>query len=574
MTKKAIPFLLILIAWGTIAVADDAVDTEMKNDVLLRALVDELERGNSGLKIEDLERPYFIEYALLDTNNVGVQAGLGAVFSRNENRARRLRTDIRVGSYELDNTNYQGEFDGFFGGAFGFFGGAAPIPIEDDYTAIRQAVWWTTDREYKSVTESFEKKKAFMEGKVIEDKPNDFSQEKPTVAFEPKANLALPVDKFESLAVAVSKLFREHPEIKSSSASVSGTAWNRYLVNSEGARLRTAHTNCTLVINATIQADDGMELSDSITASARAFEGLPSLAELEEKCAEMIDRLKKVKNAPKLDSYSGPVLFDAAPAASVFSSKFARRFSGGQRALGARRRPDNLENKLNKRILPRFVNVVDDPTLETLQDEPVLGHYRYDDQGVPAQKVQLVEAGMLRTLLMARNPSKDIKRSNGHGRGSYRIGAAHACLVLSTDQGSDKDALKQELLDACEDEDLEIGIRIASLGRSGTSGGFSRFGFSFPGFGRQRGGTMPLAMYKVFPDGLEELVRGAEFAEISPKAFKRILAAGDKLHVNNKAGIQGKTVAAPALLFEELDLAEIDRDFDKPPVLPSPLARE
>ncbi|MCH8150562.1 MAG: hypothetical protein IH987_21730, partial [Planctomycetes bacterium] len=112
----------------------------------------------------------------------------------------------------------------------------------------------------------------------------------------------------------------------------------------------------------------------------------------------------------------------------------------------------------------------------------------------------------------------------------------------STEQGSDEDALKQELLDACEDEDLEFGIRVASLGRSDTSGGFSRFGFLFSGFGRQRGGTMPLAMYKVFPDGREELVRGAEFAEISPKAFKRILAAGDKLHVNNKAGMQGKTV--------------------------------
>lgn len=568
MAKRAIPFLLILMACRTIAVADDAADTEIKNDVLFRALVDELERGRSGLKIEDLERPYFIEYALLDINNIDVQAALGAVFSRNENRARRLRTDIRVGSYELDNTNYQGDFAGFFGGGFG---GGAPIPIEDDYDAIRQAVWWTTDREYKSVTEAFEKKKAFMEGKIIEDKPSDFSQEKPSVAFEARATLALPMDKFESLAVAVSKIFREHPEIKSSSASVNGTAWNRYLVNSEGTRLRTAHTSCKLVINATIQADDGMELSDSITAGARSFEKLPSLDELAKDCAEMVDRLKKLRDAPKLDSYSGPVLFDPAPAASIFSSKFARRFSGGQRALGGRRRADNLENKLNKRILPRFVNVVDDPTLETLQDEPVLGHYRYDDQGVPAQKVQLVEAGKLRNLLMARNPSKDFDRSNGHGRGWYRIDAGHACLVLSTDDGTEKDAMKQELLDACEDEDLEFGIRIASLGRVAAPGGFSQFGF--PGMGGQRGGSMPLAMYKVFPDGREELVRGAEFAEISPKAFKRIIAAGDKLYVSNKSGIQGKTVAAPALLFEELDLAEIDRDFDKPPVLPSPLAR-
>ena len=147
---------------------------------------------------------------------------------------------------------------------------------------------------------------------------------------------------------------------------------------------------------------------------------------------------------------------------------------------------------------------------------------------------------------------------------------------MTTDSAADEATLKEEMLEACADEDLEFGIKVASLGEAGSSRRFGRFAFlDFGGFGGRRGGpTMPLVMYKVFPDGREELVRGAEFDRISPKAFKRILAAGEKLHVINKGGAEGRTVAAPALLFEELDLAKIDRDFDRPPVLPPPLARD
>ncbi|MHC4697654.1 MAG: metallopeptidase TldD-related protein, partial [Planctomycetota bacterium] len=208
---------------------------------------------------------------------------------------------------------------------------------------------------------------------------------------------------------------------------------------------------------------------------------------------------------------------------------------------------------------------------------PVLGHYKYDDQGVPARPVTLVKDGRLKTLVMSRNPSKEFKNSTGHGRGSHRVSTSTGCLVISADQGLDEAALKTELLEACADEDLEYGIRVASLAGSMRSGGFSPYGFGgdFDMFsGRRRGsGTDPLVMYKVFPDGREELVRGAEFAEIDLKAFKRILAAGDKPYVLNTGGTTGRTVAVPALLFEELDLAKIDRDFDKPPILPTPLAR-
>lgn len=577
--KRIAASIVTVLLLAAPASAEKAVQREMNNDVVLRALVDELERGNTGLKLQDLERPYFIEYALADTGSARVTAELGAVTSSNTSRSRRLRADVRVGSYELDNTNFGGGYGGFdFGGAFGGMFWWSAIPIEDDYNAIRQAIWWDTDRQYKSVLESLAQKKAFMETKVIEDKPEDFSRELPTVYFEDRIDPSLGTDRLERLAVALSKVFRDHPQVKQSSATLRATQGNNYLVNTEGSRLRTAETIYSLTVSATVQADDGMELSDTLSVYTRRLEELPSLDELAGRCRDMAEQLVAVKNAPLLDNYIGPVLFDAEAAASVFSQQMLRRFAGGQRPVGSRRSPDDFANMLNRRILPRFMNVVDDPTQEAIAGTPVTGHYNYDDQGVPARRVSLIEGGRLKALLMSRNPSKEFKKSTGHGRGSRQPRATAGCLIVTADPPADAATLRQELIEACQDEGLEYGIRIASLGGTGAGAGVPAYLrryealFGFSDMGSQRG-TTPLVMYKVYPDGREELVRGAEIARFDLKAFKRMLAAGDTPYVLNSGGAATHTVVAPAMLFEELDLAKMDRDFDKPPILPTPLAR-
>jgi hypothetical protein len=270
----------------------------------------------------------------------------------------------------------------------------------------------------------------------------------------------------------------------------------------------------------------------------------------------MAEQLLAVKDAPTLDSYSGPVLFEPKAATTMFTQHFGSRFAGGQRPVGSQKSADDFENKLDRRILPRFLNVTDDPTRETIADVQVMGHYVYDDQAVKARPVPLVEQGRLKALLMSRNPSKKFKSSTGHGRGTYRPETSVGCLIVTATDGADDPMLRKELIEACADEGLEYAIRIASFGSIGGSG------------------SVPLAMYKVYPDGREELVRGTEIARVDLKAFKRLLAAGNTPYVlNSTTWHGGRTVSAPAMLFEELDLAKADRDFDKPPILPTPLAR-
>jgi len=535
------------------ALAED-LEQELERDVVLRALVDELARNQANLELEDLERPYFIEYALADVSGAYVSAELGAVTGRREARARSLRADVRVGSYKLDNTNFGGGYGRYWGSFYGGYGRGAAIPIEDDYNAIRQAIWWATDRDYKSVVEALVQKKAFMESKLIKDKPDDFSRESPAVCLEQRLDPTVDGERLERTVLALSEILREYPDVKESAAYASGGGGNKYLVNTEGTRIRTSAMNFSVSVNATVQADDGMELSDSFTVHGRTWEQLPPLDELSQRCRKMVTQLIAVKDAPMMaEPNTGPVLFEPEAAAAIFSARFSGRFTGGQPTVGSGRDADDFANKLDQRILPRFLRVVDDPTLETIAGEPVMGHYVYDDQGVKARVVVLVEGGRLKTQLMSRNPSKEFKQSTGHGRGLYGPSASIGCLIVTADPASNAEELKEELFEACQDEGLEYGIRIAALGGYGSN---------------------PLVMYKVYPDGREELVRGAQIASIDLKVFKRMLAVGDTPYVLNSAGrTEGATVVAPAMLFEELDLAKIDRDFDKPPILPTPLAR-
>ncbi|UCF34576.1 MAG: hypothetical protein JSV78_04590 [Phycisphaerales bacterium] len=573
MRRAILALVLVVFPAAPFAKGEDTLSVEMKNDVLLRALVDELERNKGGLRLEDLEVPYFIEFGLSDTSSGTVSASLGAMTHRDDSRRRRLRTNVRVGSYELDNTNFRGGGGWYFGGGYGWYGGAS-VPIEDDYNAIRQAIWWAADRGYKNVVETFERKKAEMKNLVIEDKPDDFSREDPAVYFEQHIEPAVDLGGFERMAVNLSGIFREYPDIQNSSVTVTGQLGNRYLVNTEGTRIRTSYRYYCVSATATVQADDGMEFSDSVSIPARKFEALPPLEEASGRCREMIENLIAVKNAPRLDeTYTGPVLFDAEPAATLFFNRFASQFAGGQRPVGSRTSATDFENKLGKRILPRFIDVLDDPAMTEINGKPVLGHYVLDDQGVKAGPVTLVEKGRLQAQVMSRNPSKHFSKSTGHGR----PGATTSTLLVQVVNAANAAELKEQLLEICEDEDLEYGIRVASLGGMGgerySRYSFSSYDFDFPGYGR--GGSMPLRMYKLFPDGREELIRGAELAGIDMKAYKRMPAAGDEPYVyNTGSGAHGKTVVAPAMLFEELDLAKIDRDFGKPPVLPSPLARQ
>ncbi len=538
---------------GAAAVSSSLSDALPDNDVIMRALTAELDRAMSDLTLEGLDRPYFVQYTVEDRVEYNVSATYAAITDSQRSRGRVCYTQVRVGDSSLDNTNF----------LRGRGGNAARLPIEDDELAMRQGIWRATDGDYKQAVESLTRKQAYLKDKTIEDRPADFSPAEKVVHLDPSAELVFDQPAWEQRARALSARFAEHTRIQDAAVRVWSAAANSFVVNSEGTRLRDGDTGALVAIEAELQADEGMTLSDSLAYFAPRADLLPTqetmLADIDELCG----RLSRLAESPVLESYTGPVLFAGKAAPQMFAALLARGLAGQPDPVGSPRRSSgigaSLEPKLGLRILPRSYQAHDDPSVAEFGEEYLAGHYEYDDEGVPGQRVSLVENGILKDLVMSRSPTKKRQVTNGHGRGrGASISAAVSNLFISDSEGMSDEELRQEFINACKEEGLEFGLKVTALKGSG------------------RGGLPdPLYAYKVYvADGREEQVRGIEFGQVQVRILKRILASGTQQHVHNSIGGTSSSIISPSVLIEELEANKIIQEFDKPPVLASPLARE
>jgi hypothetical protein len=516
-------------------------------------MVDEMTRSLE-LQLEDLEKPYLIQFEAEDRLTYWLAAEHGALTTRQQQARRTFASRVRVGDYDLDNTNFSGR---------GRAGGRAVLPLEDDYIAIRQAIWWATDRDYKGAVETLTRKRAYLEQKNIEDRPPDYTLAGPVVQLQPRADFVFEEDLWAANLKRISARFRRYPDVQDSDVRLTVGAINRYIVDSEGTRLRVADTGVLLLLSAELQAEDGMRLSDTRTYGGYSLDDIPPIERIESDLDALCLSLAQVAAAPVLEEYTGPVLFDGRAAPQVFASLLAPGVAGRPDPIGSRRssREHALDKRLGKRILPRTFQVYDDPTVKRFEDQPLFGWYQYDDEGTPARRVDLVIDGILETQLMARAPTKKITGTTGHGR-ARRLGAIPQAtagnLFVSCNEGLADSELRQAFLEVCRDEGLDFGLRVTGL-RGVSVGGLSD----------------PVVVCKVYvDDGREELARGLEFKPVEVRSLRKILAAGRKQHLHNYIAGPGRAVVAPAVVFEELELAKIEEEFDKLPILKSPAQRQ
>jgi hypothetical protein len=558
------------------------------DDVVMKALTDELGRSMT-LQLEGLQSPYFLQYAVSDVQSHRISATCGAIVNSDDAQSRRLSAAVRVGYYDLDNTNFAGG-GGMMGGRRGRggggmrAGGAIVLPTEDNYTAIRRAAWLATDPSYKAAVETLAQKQAYMEDRNLPDRPDDFARAEPVVSVDPKVALDLDVDGWERKLRRLSARFLDYDHILDSQVSLSGSAENRYLLNTEGTRVRKGVESVVLTITASAQAEDGEQLSDRITHEAATADDLPGADELLAEIDVMAVRLAGRVQAEVLENYLGPVLFDGRAAPQLFRSMLASGVAGTPEPVGGGRRRfagmASLDKYLDKRILPRDFNVYDDPTAISFDDLYLSGHYLIDDEGVPAQRVDIVIDGRLKNMVMSRSPTDDFDASNGHGRsaGLGNARAAIGCLFVESADGLPEDELKEALIEAIEDQELEYGLRVTSIGGGGGGGGARQAMMRMPGQfqrgGAGGGGTLadPVAIYKVYPDGREELVRGCEFGSLDVGTLKDIIAAGKDPIVHNTGG--STSVVAPAVLFEEVELFTIEEERQTLPIVEAPHRRK
>ena len=565
---------VLLVSW-LLSLAARSWAGERPEDLVFKAMTDELQRS-VGLRLEDLAEPYFIQYEVADSLNFHVSATYGALVQSDQTHSRTLFSQLRVGAEALDNSNFAA---GRMGGGRSGLSASAALPTDDNYSAIRQVIWRVTDSQYKDAVETLTRKRAYLKQRNVEDRPADFSKVTPVVRVEDGAKLNFRRPTWETYVRQISARLKELPSIQGGDVQLLAGAETRYLVNSEGSRLRDGRTETLLRITLETQAEDGQPLSDFISFFAPAPEQLPAAERVLAEMDKLARRLEGAARAPVLEDYSGPVLFEGLAATQLFRQLLSRGFTGQPEPAGSPRRSaqasDDFDTRVGKRILPLTFQIYDDPRVPKYEDAFLAGHYLYDDEAVAAQRVDIVVDGKLEQMVMGRAPTKEFAQTNGHGRrgGSDQPRAAIGCLYIESKKPRSSADLKKELLKAAAADDLKFGLRVSGI-QSRSGGG--------PGGRFRRGGNAgravgdPIYAYKVFvEDGHEEPVRGCEFGAIDLPNLRQILAAGKERTVQNSVigTTPSSSIIAPDVLVGDLELSRIRLEGENKPLLPAPQAR-
>lgn len=531
--------------------------------LLLDAMAGELGRAMTDLgksAQSNQPAPYYISYHARDLAGLAIVAQHGAIMSLNQNHQRSADIVVRVGDWKLDNTHGSHRNSGLR---------TIELPLEDNRAAITRDLWWGTNTAYANALQGYLKVKSELAVQAPEeDTSPDFSKQKPVEFTSPPIALpALNRAAWESRMRALSAIFRAHPNIFTDITALTVSTENNYFVSSEGSRLAFPQQHIRIVVTAETRADDGMNLALVRTFEGRSEQDLPSQSELQRQVGELADQLDALRTAPAAEPFDGPVLLSGRAAAVFFHEVLGHRLEG-QRQRG-NQEGETFTKDVGKPILPAFLSVFDDPEIETFAGTHLSGYYLYDDEGQPAQRVDLVQNGILKSFLMSRMPVKGFEESNGHGRAQAgrMPDARQGNLIVAASQTTPDKKLRAMLIDEIKKQNKPYGLYFEDI-----TSGYTLTQRALP----QSFQVIPQIVYRVYADGRpDQLVRGVQIVGTPKDSLTRIVAAGDKPAIFNgecgaESGMVPVSAVAPALLFSEMETQKAAQGSSRPPILPPP----
>jgi TldD protein len=550
---------ILAAAFATLAAAKP---TQAPTSSVLAAMQDELERSMAAMSKGD-PADYFISYTVADRQYSEVSGSNGALLTSGETRARWLEVQTRVGTYQLDDTHKLADRQPSWTSPGG------SVTVDDDIPVLRREIWRETDRQYRAATQALIKVKTSQEVQVqtAEGSAPDFSREAPHTSVGPRVEIKVDRKPWEERVRKYTAAFSKSPEVLNSIATFTALSMNQYQVNTEGTKLAFGQVHYRLELYVQSKAPDGMDINRYANFDWLDPKDAPSDKIVFDRIQVMIQETEALDKAPLVDPYAGPALLTGRAAAVFFHEVF------GHRAEGFRQKDINegqtFTSKVGEQILPSFISIKDDPTEAALDGQMLLGNYAFDDEGVPAESVQLVDHGVLKTFLMSRSPLVTIPQSNGHGR--RQLGfvpvARQGNLIVSSSHTVTNDELRQQLIALVKQQNKPFGLLIDDI-----AGGFTFTGRQQP----QAFQVLPLVVYKVFPDGRpDQLVRGVDIVGTPLVSLTKIVATGDTPDIFNgycgaESGSVPVSAVAPAILISEMEVQKKETSTDKPPILPPP----
>jgi TldD protein len=575
------------------------------NDHTLQAMRDEMARSKSRLELKipgtpQPQRPYYVEYRLLDLDVREVVAQFGALVKSDHVRNRFMDVEARIGDYKLDSSNFISD-DGFRG----FIGPTGSVGIDRDYNSLRQDLWIATDQAFKEAVETYSRKQAYLSSLARQSDIDDFAKAAPLQLIDPLVTPDWSNRNWEQEARETSATLRAFPQIYESRVTYYVVYATEYLLTSEGTEIRTNRCFAAIESGMNTLADDGMQINHMYAAYAPKPVDLPSVDAVKKALNVTGSELMALRAAPPAQDYTGPVLFEARAAAPLLAQVLTPAINGSRppvsftpvmeqllTGLGGK---SDWVGRMGARVLPPGVTLIDDPSAKEAHGTALLGAYAVDDEGVRAEKVTIVENGNAKELLMSRRPGPDSDISNGHGRSAFINDAKPTMSNLffkSTETLSPAD-LKKKFLDACRSEKLPYCLVVREMDNPSISllhqDDFSELLASFGG-GAGTGDRLPLIVYRIYPDdGREEMVRGARIIGLNTRMLRNLGGIGNDDFVYNYmqsqvSGFAGTalgafgsaqnglpaSLVAPSLLFDDLEVRGARGEPKRLPLLPAP----
>ncbi len=534
----------------------------------LRALKAELDRSLQTLKAQPVP-PYFLSYEVTDDQVYQVNASFGETTNVTNTRSRQLDIDLRVGDYHLDNSRRVATGD--FGDA-DFFGGLSfiMVPVEDNPEALRSIVWYNTDRKYKSAVEQFTKVKTAVQVAVApEDKSDDFSPEPAATYIEKPVTLNVDRALWEKKVRAYTAPFAKYGNIYEAEAFFNADIETRWYVNSDGSQIQVSQPYYRLFISAFTKADDGMELPRYESYFAFTPEGLPNDAAILKDVDRMIADLQKLRTAPIVDPFTGPAILSGRASGVFFHEVFGHRVEGHRQK--EEQEGQTFKKKVGQPLLPASFTVYFDPTLRRLRGTDLVGAYQFDNEGVKAQRVTVVDKGIFKNFLMGRSPIEGFPRSNSHGRKQqgFPVAARQSNLVVEVSHPVAREELKKMLLDEIRKQNKPFGLYFDDI-----QGGFTLTGRTIP----NAFNVLPIMVYRVYPDGREELVRGVDLIGTPLMTFSKMVAGDDEMATFNgicgaESGSVPVSASSPAVLVSQIEVQKKSKSQERTPILPPPFEK-
>lgn len=561
LRKIFFPFLCFFAVFPAFAQQNCSPDDQFPISVMK----EELQRGFDTYQKQN-PSIYYLSYTYTEIKNNYLSIFANGIEEDESDAKALLEVSARAGSPKMDNTR---PLKNHLERTSFVKGDTVPVPSRQESLAFRRSLWNLTESMVKTAQSDFLQVQADNQtASERQDKSDDF-------VFPPKSSfcrrepeITVDMESLKKRLVRLSNIIRGHREVLDSNFYVTTRQGHRYFVDSVGTELVTPFLYMRLGYSFSSKTPDGLFLSRGKTYDVLNQQDWPDEKTLRRDMEQSLRELKELKNAPEAEPITVPAILKNR-AMAVFVHEVL-----GHRMEGHRQKQDSFgktfTSKVGQLVTAPFITIVDDATLRSFNGEPLRGFYEYDDEGVKVRPVTLVENGVLREFLMSSSPINGFSVSNGHGRRSEgrspvaRMGVTRLIAAKTVSY----DELERLLLEEIKRQHKPYGYVIDDL-----SGGFTMTQTSFP----QVFKLEPQYVYRLYPDGRKEVVRGADMVGTPLVSFGKILAAADDDAVfNGTCGAESGWVPvssiAPSVLLEALEIEKTEKGSQKPPILPAPMA--